>query len=435
MKVLNAWATLSLLFSLIAVTLSAEDQNTEIVFDAQQIDPELLTQQHSLENYLSELKRKQFGYDYDKVVQDSAKLRDSWIQPIRLQYSYSRQNMFNELNAPSTDSQSAAIIIDQPIFQSGGIIFGVKFAQASRAYSNYSIEQQQRIMIKQAVQLLMQIKQAEMGIEKQNLQIANSEINLEQKREQYLNGQLDSGFLNNAIIERNIVVQTMYDLETAKQRLVSQFEKISDLNYQTAKIPFLAMLDEQKFLEHNIDVKLIESQIERDRYNKNVTLTKYLPSIALQGSYNWQKNESFFFINGVAVKSNPPDTSYYKYGLRASMPLDINSYNDYESTRITYLKSLVVIDDKKRELKSLYEQVMQNLENFAKKISLAEENRQLYKTLLDETRDLYTAGYKTVYDVSTLENSEKIQVINKRIFEIDKQLELLNLYEKIAGEV
>ena len=39
------------------------------------------------------------------------------------------------------------------------------------------------------------------------------------------------------------------------------------------------------------------------------------------------------------------------------MPLDINSYNDYESTRITYLKSKVVLDDKKRELRFLFEQV------------------------------------------------------------------------------
>ncbi len=281
----------------------------------------------------------------------------------------------------------------------------------------------------------MKIKQAAFGIEKQALQIANSEINLEQKREQYLNGQLDSGFLNNAIIEKNLVIQTMYDLETAKQRLVSQFEKISDMDYKRAEIPFLAMIDEEKFLEYNIDIKLAQSELEKNRLNKNVTLTKYLPAVSLQGSYNWQKNESFFFINGSPVKSNPPETTYYKYGIRASMPLDINSYNDYESARISYLKSLVVIDDKKRELKSLFEQVMQNLENFDKKILLSEENRQLYKTLLDETKDLYAAGYKTVYDVSTLENSEKIQVINKHIFEIDKQLELLNLYEKITSEV
>jgi len=235
MKVLNAWITLSLLSSL-PVLLGAQ----EIVFDSQQVDANAMDSKQSLERYLSALKRQQFAYDYEKVEQDSLRLRDSWIQPIKLQYSFNRQNMFNELGAPDTDSQSAAIVIDQPIFQSGGIIFGIKFASASRAYSNYTVEQQQRMMIKNAVELLMKIKQSDLGIERQALQIANSKINLEQKREQYLNGQLDSGFLNNAIIEKNLVVQTMYDLETAKQRLVSQFGNLSDMDYKMAKIPFLA---------------------------------------------------------------------------------------------------------------------------------------------------------------------------------------------------
>jgi outer membrane protein TolC len=191
------------------------------------------------------------------------------------------------------------------------------------------------------------------------------------------------------------------------------------------------MLDEEKFLKYNIDLQLISSQIERARYNKNVTLAKYLPVVSIQGSYNWQRGERSFGQQIAQIL----DTKYYRYGFSASMPLDVNSYNDYESARIDYMKSLVVIDDKKRELKALYEQVMQNLENYNKKIALAEENRQLYATLLDETEGLYRAGYKTEYDVDTLKNSEKIQRINKRIYEIDKQLELLNLYEKLTGEI
>jgi hypothetical protein len=431
MKASGASLFLSLACSLLPASLWAGEQNATILFDAQQVAAEKVSSKESLDAYLSELKRKQFGYDYEKVKHDSAMLRDSWIMPIRLQYSLTRENPNHEYGSKQTEFQSAAIVLDQPIFRSGGIYYGIKFAQASRDYSNYSIGQQRRIMIKTAVELLMQIKQSELGIEKQMLQIANSQINLEQKQEQYLNGQLDSGFLNNAIIEKNIVTQTLYDLETAKQRLVTQFGNISDMDYREAKIPFLAMLDEEKFLKYNIDLKLISSRIERDRYNKNVTLAKYLPVVSIQGSYNWQRGERSFGQQIAQIL----DTKYYRYGFSASMPLDVNSYNDYESARIDYMKSLVVIDDKKRELKALYEQVMQNLENYNKKIALAEENRQLYATLLDETEGLYRAGYKTEYDVDTLKNSEKIQRINKRIYEIDKQLELLNLYEKLTGEI
>lgn len=448
MRALHDLKKLLPVFSIVlAVLLSADDidlkadqnvsdANATLLFDNQQMsEGEKRAAGASLSDYLSELKRKQFGYEYEKADQESTKLRDSWIQPVKLSYSIARQNPYNEQGAPETESQSAAIAIDQPIFKSGGIIYGVKFANASREYANYSIDQQKRIMIKQAVELLMQIKQSKLGIEKQHLQIANSEINLEQQREQYLSGQLDSGFLNNAIIETNIVKQALFDLETRNEQLIAQFKKISDLDPETAKIPFLAMMDETRFLEQNIDMKLVESESEKSRYNKNVTLVKYLPSINLQASYNWQNQESFFFAGTTPVKSEPPETTYYRYGLSASLPLDINAYNDFEAAKVDYLKSKVVIDDKKRELKLLYDQVMENLTNFEKKIALAEENRKLYGVLLEDTKGLYRAGYKTEYDVQLLSNSVEIETINKRIYEIDKQLELLTLYEKLSNDI
>ena len=444
MRALHDLKKLSVAFSIILATLLVADdanlsqeQNSTVLFNDQQMSPEEQeASTGSLDDYLSELKRKQFGYEYEKVDNESSKLRDSWIRPIILKYSITRQNPYNEQpDGGETENQNAAIVIDQPIFQSGGIFYGVKFANASREFANYSIDQQKRIMIKQAVDFLMQIKQSVLTIEKQNLQIENSGINLEQKREQYLNGQLDSGFLNNAIIETNIVKQALFDLETRNAQLIAQFKKISDLDPKTAKIPFLAMLDEERFLEQNIDVKLAESEGEKNRYNKNVTLVKYLPAVNLQASYNWQSQTSNFYAGDNIVSSSPPDTTYYRYGLAASMPLDINSYNDFEAAKVEYLKSQVVIVDKKRELKLLYDQVMQNLTNFDKKIALAEENRQLYATLLGDTKGLFRAGYKTQYDVDILSNSMKIEVINQKIYEIDKQLELLTLYEKMSSDV
>ena len=444
---------LSVAFSLItAVVMAADDikmapqqllhvnetNSSELLFDDQQLSTaEQKEAAASLEAYLSELKRKQFGYQYEQTDQESSRLRDSWIRPVILHYSITRQNPYNEQTSADTETenQSASIAIDQPIFQSGGIIYGVKFANASRKYANYSIDQQKRIMIKQAIDLLMQVKQSDLTIEKQKLQIANSSINLEQKREQYLNGQLDSGFLNNAIIELNVVKQALFDLETRNAQLISQFKKLSDLNPKTAKIPFLAIIDQKRFLEENIDIKLAESESEKNRLNKNVTLVKYLPSVNLQASYNWQSQESFFYFGTNPQKSSPPNTTYYRYGLSASMPLDINAYNDFEAAKVAYLKSQIVIDDKKRELQLLYEQVMQNLVNYDKKIALAEENRQLYETLLKDTIDLFQAGYKTQFDVDLLSNSMGIEVINKKVFEIDKQLELLTLYEKMTEPV
>lgn len=427
MKGLHAFAALWLLCS----SLGASDTNQTALFDKQQ----LTDGQHRSDNldaYLSELKRQAFGYDHAINEKKSSKLEDSWIQPLTINYTLNRQNPYNEEGAPKTQQESASIAIDQPIFRSGGIYFGIKYAEASHDVNALSIEQQERSLIKQAVELLMKIKQADFGIEKQKLQVANAEINLMQQREQYKNGQLDSGFLNNAIIQRNLVKQTLLDLQTAKERLVNAFERISDLDYHTAKIPFLARVDASRFMHEAIDLKLAQRQREQARYSKNATLASYLPSISLQGSYNWQKQESFFFAGDQAVKSQPPETAYYRYGIRATLPLDYNSLADYESSRLAYLKSQVVIDDTKRSLKALYEQVTQNLENITGKIALSRENETLYATLLHDTKAQFAAGYKTEYDVKLLANSKKIEVLNQRIYEIDRQLELLNLYEKLS---
>ena len=382
-----------------------------------------------LEAYISKNKKEQFKYDYKKVEAQSLKLRDSWISPLHLNFSYSKSNPYKN----EQTMQSTSINLDQAIFQSGGIYYGIKFAEASKIYSNYAIDMQKRKLVKDAISLLMQIKQMDLKIEKQKLKIKNAEINLEQKKEQYLSGQLDSGFLDNAIIERNIVIQILYDIETNKERLVSKFHAISDIDYKTASIPHLKILKKDEFLKHNIVMKISKSDIEKNRYSKDVTLSKYLPRISVVAGYNWDKTEDQQFGNTGAGFSG--HTDYYNYGLRASMPLDINTFRDIEVSKVEYLKSKVAIKDKKRELLAIYEQVMQNIANFDKKKSLSLENKELYEKLLSDTKDLFEAGYKTEYDVSLLKNSVEIQKIDLKIFEIDKQLELLTLYEMYKNEI
>jgi len=391
----------------------------------------LQAEELDLDPYISGLKQQEFSYDYEKSLLEKKKLRDSWIQPLQLRYSISKSNPYNEEDAQTQKTQNAAIVMDQPVFRSGGIYYGIKFAEASYQYNKYSIDVAKRKMIKDAISLLMQIKQTSLSINRQELQIDNSRINLEQKKEQYLNGQLDSGFLNNAIIEKNRVTQVLYDLQTNKERLISKFGAISDLDYEEAKIPSLELISEERFMSDNIDVKQVLSEEEKNLYNKNVTVAKYLPSVSITAGYNWDKLENPSFA-GTSV-SSPPETKYYNYGLKATMPLDFNTFRDVESARVEYLKSLVLVDDKKRELTALYEQVTQNLKNFDKKIELSIDNEALYSKLLDETTQLYKAGYKTQYDVQNLSNSVEIEKVDQKIFELDKQLELLNLYEKLIN--
>lgn len=375
----------------------------------------------SLDVYISDIKKEQFKYDYQKNEAESSKLRDSWISPINLSYSISRSN--SNPTRPEQETRTMAIKMDQPIFQSGGIYYGIKFANASKEYSDYSVDVAKRKMIKDAVSLLMQIKQSDLRIERQKLQIKNSEISLEQKKEQYLSGQLDSGFLDNAVIERNIVTQNLYDIETSKERFISSFSTLSDLDYKSVKIPHLELLNREEFLKYNIVLEMANSQIERDRYNKNMTISKYLPSVNLSAGYTWTESTNQFIPAMEGLRE------YYDYGVIANLPLNINTFRDIESAKVDFLKSEVTKEDTKIQLDALFTQVMQNLDNLEKKKLLSVENRELYTKLLEDTKNLYRAGYKTEYDVSLLQNSVNIAELDAKIYEIDKQLELLNLYE------
>ena len=377
-----------------------------------------------LDDYISKNKKEQFDYDFKKNEAESSKLRDSWIAPLNLNYSHTKSNPYGD----DQTSENAAIKMDQPIFQSGGIYYGIKFAEASKIYSNYSIDVVKRKLIKDAISLLMQIKQMDLKISKQKLQIENSEINLAQKKEGYLNGQLDSGFLDSAIVERNILIQALYDIETNKERVISKFHAISDMNHENTSVPTLKLITQEQFLEQNIILCMSESEIIKNGYAKDLTVTKYLPRVNATAGYSWDKsNTSYQF--------GPNEKEYYSFGFKANLPLDINSFKDVESSKIDYLKSKLVVEDRKRELIALFEQVMQNIDNFEKKKQLSVENRDIYEKLLADTQDLFRAGYKTEYDVELLQNSLEIQKGDVEIYEIDKQLELLTLYEMYKDEI
>lgn len=378
---------------------------------------------------LSTLKEEQFKLDYQRSELQNDILRESWLQPLMIHYSYGKSDQYDG----DGTTQNAIVSIDQPIFRSGGIYYGIKFAEASRRYSDLSIDVARQKLIKEAVSLLMQIRQSDLRIAKQELLIANSALNLELKTESYLHGELDSGFLDNAIIDKNLLTQLLYDTQTLKERLISAYESISDAPYATTPIPTLALMDETRFESEAIELQLAQSNIEKNRWNANMTRAKYLPQVSLNAAYNWNKIENPAFAG--SVMPIRAESRYTTYGLSASMPVDFNELRDMESSRIDALKSTIMMSDKKRELKALYQQVRQNLANSEKKIGLARENQKLYEKLLNDTRELFWAGYKTQYDVDILSNSFKIQEIESQIIEIDQQLELLNLYEKVNSAI
>ena len=84
---------------------------------------------------LSPLQESLLNFDKQKAVISGDKLKDSWINPITLQYKYNRSNQTGEIQTIN----QFIISINQPIFISGAIflfkIIKLSFASSSNGFS------------------------------------------------------------------------------------------------------------------------------------------------------------------------------------------------------------------------------------------------------------------------------------------------------------
>ena len=65
------------------------------------------------------------------------------------------------------------------------------------------------------------------------------------------------------------------------------------------------------------------------------------------------------------------------------------------------------------------------------RIDITNEDLALYKSILNIIEEEKEAQLKTQSDVDTLQNSQKIKSVDLKIYEIDKQIELLEIYAKL----
>jgi len=63
---------------------------------------------------------------------------------------------------------------------------------------------------------------------------------------------------------------------------------------------------------------------------------------------------------------------------------------------------------------------------------MARKDEALYRRLLKSTKNFVTAGEKTKLDIQTMRNSLEMKKLDRRIYYMDKQLQLLKLYAKVA---
>ncbi|RLA70394.1 MAG: hypothetical protein DRG09_03330 [Epsilonproteobacteria bacterium] len=376
-----------------------------------------------LGDILSDNKALLFEYQFQSNELESDQLSRSWVNPVILKY---RKNYSTQFIDRTVKTGNYSVIVDQPIFRSGGIYYGIKYSQALRAANIAEIKLQKRQMVGDAVSILFNLKKTKLEEKKLKYQIKNDIIDIRQKRDSYESGLLDSSFLDQAILKRSQDETALLQLQLNYMELKQRFSLLSDKDPKNLRLPKLKLISKTDYSDENLELKRDKLRAEQSNYNEKVTWAKYLPTVSLQGQYTDGDLNPLFFNPTIQEK-------YYTYGFSVSMPIDINSLSDIESSKVDKLRAAVEVLDRKDTVAEEYDWIHNSLGILDKKIILAQKDEKVYKNLFRLTRNLAEVGEKTSLDADIMHNSLQIRKIDQQIFKIDKQVQLLKLYVRVEN--
>jgi len=378
-----------------------------------------------LSDILSSNKNLLFDYEFQSNTAQSDLLENAWINPIMLQYS---KNFSEQFGDQTVITQSFSIGIDQPIFRSGGIYYAIKYAQALRGENKTQILLKKREMIGQAVKLLFEMKKLKITLKKQELLIENDLIDIRQKKESYDQGLLESSFLDQAILKHSQDKTRHLESEILLMELEKNFALISDKDPKKLKLPKLKLLTAAQYKGSNLELIRDNLRVQEKKYNAKMTWAKYLPTISLQGRYTDADLNPLF-----ASPNSSLNEQYFTYGFSISMPINLNMFSDTEVAKVAHLKSQTQVLDRKNAIDEEYTLVQRKIRVIDKKIQLAKKDEKLYKRLYRSTKDLEKVGEKTSFDTAMMHNSLQVRKLDQKIYYLDKQIELIGLYAKVAN--
>ena len=364
---------------------------------------------------LSEDRLNLFEYNKEQNQQSSKKLKKDWINPITLTYAKSYGDLY--------DYVKSSITINQPIFKSGGIFSAIKYADASYQYNNIDINMQKKELIKSVTTMLFNLHIIDLNLTKNETLLKNAEIDIIRKKEQVLNGFLDTSYLDNAILDANKIKNTIAELFYQKEELNNSFSNIASGEYKSFQLPKLAITDKETFLKNSTELQKAKSDIKQKNYLTDMTIAKYLPTISANGSHSQYHDVEKDLIS---------NKNTYSYGVSVSMPLDVRAFNDIQTQRISYLKAKLELKNKSLEEENFYKTKLAKIKMLNNKKKIAKDDYNLYNSLLEIITEEKEAELKTQSDVDTLLNSQKIKSIELKIYDLEEQIELLEIYSKIS---
>lgn len=370
---------------------------------------------------LSQTKQQTLSLKREQIQQDTDAASKSWIAPLMLSATIN-DNHDNTNN--STLVQSATLQWSQDIFKSGGIEYTIKQARANGAANLLGVDIQEATYLKQIFTLKTQIQRDQLNVMQDELTLKNSEIDLMMTKAKYKAGLSDLSQLNQITLNRDSARTNLISVKNSLQSETYELLKlIQGQNIDAIQTPQFPLPSKEEYLSENLELLQYSKQDEANEAAWKIRSSNYLPKLTFNANYGYNRYDySSPYISDTQGNA-------YSYGLSFSMPLfDVNSKSNIESAKLQYLQTRSIQNDRKIELEHQYNEHINNIKNYQEKISVADEMIKMYDELNNFTKGQVAAGFKSQYDLDSLENSSNIQKYEKEIQKYNIELEKIALY-------
>ena len=370
---------------------------------------------------LSSTKQEILSLKRQQIVKDTDVASKSWISPLNFSASINKNH---DASSNETQTQNASLQWNQDIFRSGGIDSTIKQSRASGAASLLGIDIQEAAYLKQIFTLKTQIIRDTLIVKQDEFTLKNSEIDLMMTKAKYKAGLSDLSQLNQITLTKDTSRNNLISVKNNLQSESFELQKlIGSQNIESLHVEQFVLPTKEEYLARNLELLQYDKQSEANVAAWKVKSSSYLPKLSLNANYGYSKYD----YSSPLVSDTQGNT--YSYGLTFSMPiLDVNSNSSIESARLVSLQTKSQQNDRKIELEQQYEEHCNNIKNFEEKISVADEMIKMYDELFTFTKGQVAAGFKSQYDLDSLENSSKIQKLEKEIQNYNILLEKITLY-------
>jgi len=377
-----------------------------------------------LSDILSSDKSQLLEYQKEKNTVQTEQLEKSWISPVILQYSKSYSTQFGG----TIKTGQFVVSVDQPIFKSGGIWSAIKYAKAFGKANALDIELQKRQLILQSLTILYNLQKSKLQLEKIKLTIYNDNLDIQIQKESYEEGLTNRTLYDQALLKRNQDHTSKLELELTIVKLENDFSLLSDKKPYSITLPNFGMIEKNRYLENQLELKRDSIRVEEKKHNQRMIFSKYLPEISVTGRYTNEDLNPLFASPNSSIKQ-----SYFNYGFKVSLPLNINSFDDVQNSKIEYLNAKITLEEQQQKILNNFKLIQKRLEIIDKKIALSQEDAGHYASMLNTAQDLEKLGDRTSIDTQIVANSVQVRELDQEIYKVDAQLELLGLYINVAN--